>query len=103
MRTIFSSFVENNANPAPYIFKNEPMVVLACNGTVFFTEHWSGPYVKIGTLSFRKINRNRTIASNGTDRAHLLAVGVAVRRACCATELRIRSFTSRGPCRRGEY
>jgi len=53
-------FDNNNANPAPYIFPNGSLIVLACGMNVYYADHWRGPYQRIYQLPLGAMNANRT-------------------------------------------
>jgi len=67
-------FEVNNANPAPWIFKNGSLIVVTCQMDVYYAKHYRGEYKKIGTLPMAAMNaaRNDSVArqltKNGTCR-----------------------------------
>jgi hypothetical protein len=53
-------FTNGNGNPAPYIFSNGSLIVLANGMHVWYADHWSGPYTHVYTMPFAEMNANRT-------------------------------------------
>ena len=57
-------FETNNANPAPWIFKNGSLIVVTCQFDVWYADHYRSEYKKIGRLPFIAMNaaRNDSVA-----------------------------------------